>query len=93
VSGYEGWEGVRGGEGATSLSLHASKQWEEIQWSYRCTDSPSSLPTCYHGYCEDGRRDELELGLITSLDDGIDEITESCYHGNSQQHLEGEIHV
>lgn len=47
----------------------------------------------YHGDCEDGRREELELGLIISLENGIDEITESCHHGNSQQHLEGEIHV
>ena len=29
----------------------------------------------------------MELGLITSLGDGVDEITESRYQGNCQQNL------
>ena len=55
---------------------------------------PFSLPTHYHGYCEDGRREVMELGLIViPLGDGVDEITESRYQGNCQQHLEGNTHM
>ena len=97
MSGCEGWRGCEGCERWEGACVYANMLVtacvKAVGRNSMNTDSPSFLPTCYHGYCEDGRREDLELGLITSLGDGVDEITESRYQGNCQQNLEGEIHV